>query len=181
MLCLHEVDFGVLKYLGIALLAILSAVFIFNVFIFFMLERHHKEACDRIETIAKNPSYVKYLDSWGSETFIGKGYYLVSGMNGDVVGYKSNKTIDSLNVPNQELSGIEEQYFRIEIEKFGEDFKSPITKENISKISIGRGRDSVIFLKNGHKISSHRGHDIESGHLMKINDSIYAYCANYRF
>jgi len=60
-------------------------------------------------------------------------------------------------------------------------FNAEITNKNVGQIDFGRGRDQIIILKNGSKLTSYRGHDEASGHLLKISDSLYAYCANSKF
>ena len=139
------------------------------------------KGCERIAEIARDVKAVSYLDSWAQENVIDKGYYFVSGMHGVIGASSIDGSINNLMAPEEEKSHIEPVYFRFGLEKIGGDFKDLITRENVGAIRFGRGRNSIILLKNGHTLKSHRGDDEASGHLMKINDSTFAYCSDARF
>lgn len=142
---------------------------------------HLQAQCKTIENIARNKLAVEYLDSWASEHVIDKGYHFVSGMHGRITGSKGEDYYTIKSLPEEKITGIGINYFRLSIDKIAGDFETKITNDNVGQINFGRGRDQVIILKNGTQLKSYRGHDESSGHLLKINDSLFAYCANAKF
>ncbi len=171
------------KVIGIGLLALLGIMILAGVFFTYQLNRSLDAGCERIEAIARNPDYVAYMDQWASKNTIGRGYYLVWGMHGDIAAHLETETDDIhiIQVPAEEDTGIEKQYFRFSLEKIGGDHHTPITERNVKRIVFGRGRNSMIIMRNGHLFTEHRGHGLESRHLLKINENVFAYCSDARF
>ncbi|MBU2713824.1 hypothetical protein [Zooshikella harenae] len=88
---------------------------------------------------------------------------------------------DITTLPEESISRIPNEYLRFSIEKVSGGRDEPITSTNVGQIEIGYGRNQIILLKNGKLLSSYRGDDEKSGHLLRINEAVYAYCADARF
>ena len=147
---------------------------------FISFEQSMKRQCGIIADIASNEEIVKYLDDWATENILDKGYTFVSGTS-SVSAKKGNDFISITPLPNPNITNIELQYLRFYVYKKPGRFEDPITNHNVASFEFSRGRDTVIILKNGELLTSYRGHDLESGHLMKIKNNVYAYCANSKF
>ena len=169
------------RVLKIVILTLFVGVALFIGISFFVLDRHLQKGCESIEKIARNTKSVAYLDNWASDHILNKGYHRVTGMHGEITASKGNQFISISHLPEESISGIERQYLRLNVNKISGDFETEITKENVGQLDFGSGRNRIIILKNGSKLSSYRGHDEASGHLLKINDSLYAYCADSKF
>ena len=102
-------------------------------------------------------------------------------MHGRITASKGEDYIAINPLPEEKVTGIEIDYFRLSVDKVVGDFEAKITQDNVGQIDFGRGRDQVIILKNGAQLKNYRGHDVSSGHLLKINDTLFAYCANAKF
>lgn len=144
------------------------------------LDKALQKSCNKIADIARNESVVQYLDSWASKNIIDQGYRSVSAMLGKVKALKGDESI-IISPPEEKLSGIKAKIFRIGVSKLSDDVDAEITQKNIGQIEFGQGRNRVIMLKNSAELKSYRGHDELSGHLLKINDATFAYCANAKF
>lgn len=142
---------------------------------------HTQTQCEKIEEIARNQIAVKHLDSWIYEHVIDKGYNFVSGINGRIWGSKGDEYFIITPLPKEKVTGIELNFFRLSLDKITDDVEAEITTNNVGQIDFGRGRDKVIILKNGAELKSYRGHDESSGHILKISNSVFAYCANAKF
>ena len=172
-----------IRFFGIGFLILLIGVFAVGGY---FVHKHHRvlqEGCDRIEAIARNREHVAYMEQWASENAIGKGYYFVSGMDGSIAGHSSigSEKIHYLQLSNPERTGIETKYLRFGVEKFGVDFKTPITEQNVGQINFGRGRNSVIIVRNNQLLTEHRGRSLDSRHLRQIRENVFAYCSDARF
>lgn len=148
---------------------------------FFTFHQFMSEQCTTISDIANNEEIVNYLDDWATDNIVDKGYYFVAGMHGDITARKDESFIDITPLPDPSITNIELKHFRFGVRKIPGNFEDPITSRNVAMFDFGRGRDRVILLKNSERLTSYREHDIESGHLLKINENVYAYCANSRF
>ena len=165
---------------------VIFLILIIGIFLTFLKfsENHSNQLqanCEKIEKIARNKVAVGHLDSWVYEHVIDKGYHFVSGMHGRISGSKGEDYVDIKPLPKEKITEIEINYFRLSVDKIDGDFTANITNTNVGQIDFGRGRDQVIILKNGAQLKSYRGHDESSGHLLKINDSLFAYCADAKF
>ena len=160
----------------VAILAIVALVSLFVIH-----DRTLQKGCDEIAEIANNVKAVSHLDAWVMDNFVDKGYQRAWGMHGDIVAVNNGEFTQIENLPDENITGIEHQYFRLTLQKSEGEFNSDLTKENIRLISIGRGRNKVIILKNGMKLESYRDDEEDSGKLLKVNESVYAYCADSRF
>jgi len=167
-----------LKYLGkgilIGTIAIISIVIM-------DLRKLDQARCDYIEELAGRPEVINYLNKWASEYLINKGYYFISGMGYIAAHRNEDEEIYYIPLPDKKVTGIEDRYFRFSIEKHESDFHDPIVSSNMHSMYIGKGRDHVIITKNGHTLTSYRGHDIKSRKLKIIGPSVYAYCSSGRF
>ena len=148
---------------------------------FYLFDKTQKERCVKIEKIARNEKAVNYLDNWASKYILNKGYYFVTGMNGDIRGLNEGSSVSIEPIPDEKITGIEKYYFRFNVEKISGNFKAEITSDNVGRIEFGRGRDQVIILKNGAKLESYRGYSEFSGRLLRISDTVFAFCADAKF
>ena len=137
--------------------------------------------CEHIADIANDEKAVAYLDNWAKENVINKNYYFVTGMHRHITAYSTDGSTVDLKLPEESKSRIEQEHFRFGLDKIGGNHKTSIKSDNVGELLFGRGRNSIILLKNGHTLKSHRGNDEASGHLLKINDSTFAYCEDARF
>lgn len=148
---------------------------------YFIFQKPLKEECNYIEKVARNEVSVAYLDNWASEHVLNKGYHFVTGMHGDIYGMKGDEFIAIHPLPDEKISGIDRKYFRLSIEKISDDLETEITSKNVGRIEFGRGRNQVIILSNGAHLLSYRGLYQSSAHLLKINESVFVYCADTTF
>ncbi len=170
-----------MKYFGYSVVAIgLTSTVLFTLFVV-PVNRFSKDKCAHIAEVARDDKALTYLEGWANDNVIDKGYYLVTGEHGSVSARSSDGSTRSIGAPLEEFSQIEEKNFRFAITKLGGHSVDPITNENVAYIRFGSGRNSILLLKNGYVLDSHRGHDEASGHLLKINESTYAYCADAKF
>ncbi len=140
-----------------------------------------QEGCDQIAEIAQNPDAVRHLNNWADENVLNKNYYFAYGMLGSIHATSVDGKMTYLPLPDESVTGMRNIYYRFSLDKIGDDHKATVTDENISKLIFGQGRNSVILMKNGQVLTSHRGLTEASGHLLKINESVYAYCADAQF
>lgn len=158
------------------------ALFSITAFLDWSIDRDNQKRCDYIESLAESQRIVNFLDQWASENVIDKGYYFVSGMHGSIAAYKNeNEEIYYVPLPGSENTGIKTEYFRFSLSKHESNHNDNIVSENVHSLYFGRARDHIILTKNGHSLSSYRGHDFESGKLKRIGESVYAYCSYGRF
>ncbi len=171
-----------MEYLEKLLLYGIIAVLSVAAFLFWDMSRYNQERCDYIESLAKNPKIVSALAMWAAENIIDKGYYFVSGMHGSIAAHR-NEDEEIYYVPllDNKVTGIKNEYFRFSLSKHESKHNDNIVGANVHSLYFGRGRDHIILMKNGHILNSHRGHDLESGKLKKIGNSVYAYCSSGRF
>ena len=165
-----------LKFVGVVFVVLIAAVLAIGGFFTNRVNSTLQEECDLIVQIARDEKAVAYLDNWASEHVLDKGYYFASGNHGRISATSSSGSTYIHPLPDEKQSGIEEILLRFSADKVSNEFQAPITSDNVNQIVFGRGRNSIIFLKNGHSLQSHQGHDESSGHLLKIDDSLFAYC-----
>lgn len=157
-------------------------IIILVVLLFFWFGVQNQNQCDGVESLAQNPEVVRALDQWALENIVDNGYYFVNGMHGRIAAYKNeSEEIVYIELPNSEVTGIEDQRFRFSILKHNSEHTDPIISSNVHSVYFGRGRDSIIITKNGHVIETYRGSDLKSGSLKKIGESVYAYCSTGSF
>lgn len=147
----------------------------------YTLNSHLEKGCKEIESIARDVSAVAYMNQWVSTYVLDKGYTFVGGMHGTISARSNGEYIEITPLLDESKSRIRVDYLRFNISTLDNDLDIPVTKKNAAQIDIGLGRNQVILLKNGATLTSYRGHDINSGHLRKINNITYAYCADARF
>jgi hypothetical protein len=151
-------------------------------FLIWDIARDNQNRCDYIESLAGSPRVVGVLDQWASENVINKNYYFVSGIDGSIAARRSDDDeIHYLPLPDSKVTGINNEYFRFSLSKHESKYTDNIVSNNVHSLYFGRARDSIILTKNGHELSSHRGHDFESDKFKKIRESVYAYCSNGKF
>ena len=168
--------FGKLFFCGIVIALSIVA------FLFSGMSRYDQERCDYIESLAGTPRIVSVLEQWALENVIDKNYYFVSGMHGSIAAHRNDdEEIYYLQLPDSKVTGINNEDFRFSLSKHESTHNDNIISENVHSLYFGRGRDHIILTKNGYVLSSHRGHDFESGKLKKIRESVYAYCSSGRF
>lgn len=155
-----------------------SVLVFFVIFITFHLTTKHQ--CNVVADIARNEKIINYLDQWTHENILDKGYSFVFGM-GRISAKKGDEFINISPLPDANITNIELGALRFNISKKAKSFESPYTSENVTSIEFGWHRDTIIILKNGELITSYRGDDVKSGHLKKVRDNVYAYCANSTF
>ena len=102
-------------------------------------------------------------------------------MDGRITTRSNGKYIEITPLPDESRSKIKIEYLRFGIKILDNDLDTPVTKNNVAQIDFGLGRNQVILLKNGSTLTSYRGNDVESGHLRRINETTFAYCADARF
>ncbi|MCU7806470.1 MAG: hypothetical protein KZQ73_01160 [Candidatus Thiodiazotropha sp. (ex Semelilucina semeliformis)] len=169
-----------MKYLAILFFVLFTLVAL----VFWQLRMFDQERCDYIETLASNPRVVTYIDQWAMENVVDKNFYFVAGMgiDGNIAAHRNNdEKIHYVPLPDNKITGIEDRYFRFSIEKYVSGHHDPIVSSNVHSMYFGRGRDHIIITKNGHTLTSYRGHDMKSQKLKIIGPSVYAYCSSGRF
>ncbi|MCU7933195.1 MAG: hypothetical protein KZQ90_20570 [Candidatus Thiodiazotropha sp. (ex Codakia rugifera)] len=165
-------------------LVLLILIIIIGIFLFLparTLNENLKNGCIEIESIARDNVAVTYLDKWVSESVLDRGYSFVTGMHGRISAKLNGEFIEISPLPEESKSRIKVEYFRLHISTLDNGVDTIVTRSNIAQIDFGLGRNQVILLKNGAILTGYRGHDTQSGHLRKINETTYAYCADARF
>ncbi|RDH46357.1 hypothetical protein [Zooshikella ganghwensis] len=169
------------KILGLTVLVLLSLCGAFFLIPIFVLQIHLSGACQEIAAIARDEQAVAYLDNWVSKNILNQGYTFVFGMHGRVWVREADQYVNITQLPEESISRIPNEYLRLEIETVSDNRDQPITSTNVGQIAIGYGRNQIILLKNGKSLLSYRGDDEGSGHLLRINEAVYVYCADARF
>jgi len=172
---------NILKFVIALFLVLIFSIVVIWGGSFFLLKGTLQQSCQKIEVIARDELVVEYLKKWASNHVIDKGYNSVFGMNGRITGSKGEEFYTIEPLPEENITGIEINSFRLSVDKISGDFDTKIINSNVGQVAFGRGRDQIIILKNGAQLKKYRGHDESSGHLLKINDTTYAYCANAKF
>jgi len=171
----------VIKIIGIFLLVVFALVIIFLALFMWSLDNHLERGCVEIESIARDKDAVSYMDSWVSDHVLDRGYTFVRGSHSSISARLNGEYIEINPLPDESKSRIRTNSLRFDIDTLKDDLDIPVTKSNVSKIYFGLGRNYVILLKNGATLSSYRDRDEKSGHLKKINETIYAYCEDAKF
>lgn len=160
----------------------IAVVFAVGALFFWHHRQFNQKRCDYIESLAADPKVVAALDHWASQHVINQNYYFVSGMHGDIAAHTNgDENIDYLPLPDSSATGIDNRLFRFSISKHKSKHNEEIVNGNVHSLVFGLGRDKIIVTKNGHQLESHRGHDLESGKLKKLSESVFAYCSSGRF
>jgi hypothetical protein len=160
-------------------LIVLGIIFLITKLIFLVtLTIPFQKECDQWAKIAKNPNSIAYVDSWVTSHILNRGYYSIRGTK-RVAAFSEEGQLDITPGLDWNRIGVNELHGQLRIEKRSESkHKDPISKANISRITIRSGRNEIFILKNGATLSEHRGVAVDSQKFLKVNDTVYAYCGD---